>query len=150
MNIKSFISTLLNTQANDPKYADYRVVIPASSFNGGIGATPAVDIKGISFGFDWDNGRIFIHPDQKLIVDDKETQLAKKFLHRCLSSLVHSKQSGDHKSLTRNIRNHFNDILKELDIEDNMDRVIAETKELSAKARHMRKIHATRNETLEE
>jgi len=149
MNLQQFLDDI-QSRIKFSKPNEIEVVIPVGTFNGSCGPKSVVDVKSTNVGIDWDNGRYFINQSQELMIEDKETKLAKKFLHKCISALVNAKRTGDNKQLTRSIRDHFDDILKELDIEENIDKVIAETNELAAKARHVRKIHASRRETLEE
>jgi hypothetical protein len=149
MNLQQFLEDICS-RIRFSKSNEIEVVIPVGTFNGSCGPKSAVEVKSTNIGIDWDNGRYFINPGQELMIEDKETKLAKKFLHKCISALVNAKRTGDNKQLTRSIRGHFDDIIKELDIEENIDKVIAETNELAAKARHVRKLHATRKEILEE
>lgn len=36
-----------------------------------VGPTPSVGVRGVSSGFDWDNGRLLLEPDRKLKVSDR-------------------------------------------------------------------------------
>jgi len=47
---------------------DSRVVIPVTSPDAAIGGTPAVDVKDIGGGIDWNAGRLFVYPDEQLFV----------------------------------------------------------------------------------
>lgn len=48
------------------------VVILDTRF-GTIGPSPCIGVRGISEGFDWDNGKLIIHPEKRMTSVDKET-----------------------------------------------------------------------------
>lgn len=49
----------------------YKIVIPVYRV-GSVGGTPSVDVKNISIGFDWDNGKIFVNPESRLREIDRD------------------------------------------------------------------------------
>lgn len=51
---------------------DLEVYILDTKF-GGIGPSPSVKVRGVSEGFDWDSGKVLIHPEKNMTSVDKET-----------------------------------------------------------------------------
>lgn len=49
-------------QVVDSGQGDHKVVIPVSSTESFLGPQPTETISQASYGFDWDSGKIFLHP----------------------------------------------------------------------------------------
>ena len=75
MNTKELIFQLeRSTQFAKGRMDDWQVVIPVFRA-GAVGGTPSVSIRIVHAGFDWDAGKIFIQPDERLrIIDEDEIQ----------------------------------------------------------------------------
>ncbi|EIP9221040.1 hypothetical protein LT875_002487 [Salmonella enterica] len=54
------------SRVNDGPKRPVRVAIPVELPTATIGASPAVPVVNVSTGFDWDDGTLFIHPQQPL------------------------------------------------------------------------------------
>ena len=61
------VTTILERIGKDRRSEDFQLVIPVEKVRS-IGSTPAVNVKYISLGFDWDSGRIILWPEEKLRV----------------------------------------------------------------------------------
>lgn len=58
--------------------SEFRLCIPIQTTNT-VGGTPCVDIKDISAGIDWDQGKIIVWPEKDLrIVDADELKILRK------------------------------------------------------------------------
>lgn len=147
MKFQELIKRIIEIGKIDPQAENYlKVVIPAATFNGGIGGSSCVEVVNVGTGFDFDKDKLFISSKEKLYVEDEETKVAKIFFHKCLASFVNAKRENDQKYLSRLFKSHFMDCIKTLDIEQNIDKVLAETKRLHEEAARRRKvIHATRD-----
>lgn len=69
MKLSDLINIANNHRANDRD--DYDVKIVLDSY-GHIGGTKTEDVKYVSFGFDWDNGKFLITPENTLTSLTKE------------------------------------------------------------------------------
>ncbi len=66
MKLKDFESQVQLIIGSVGNNHEYELVIPVAG-EGGIGASPAASVTGISFGFDHDAGKIFIRPVEPLV-----------------------------------------------------------------------------------
>lgn len=73
----------LNKLAENPENLEKPIQV---SIYTGLATCPAVDIKSVSWGFDWGHGRLFIHPMTELI-DRKHAHVHCKFLPEFLCPL---------------------------------------------------------------
>lgn len=48
-------------------HEDEDLDVVVRTHDGGIGPTPAVGARSITPGFDWDSGRLMIHPEEELV-----------------------------------------------------------------------------------
>lgn len=60
---------MLHADSNHKNPDDIHVGIVTTQY-GSIGGTPLTEIQSIEMGFDWDNGKCLIRPQNKLVVID--------------------------------------------------------------------------------
>lgn len=65
----SELTRLCHLLAND-RYADIKVEIVIKKPFDTIGGTPSVPVKNMYMGFDWDNGKFLIYPEENLMEYD--------------------------------------------------------------------------------
>jgi hypothetical protein len=53
-----------------------------------IGGTPAVPVKSVFSGFDWDSGRLIIYPETDMVVTDKQAATVTMELQRKCDHLL--------------------------------------------------------------
>ncbi len=70
------------------KNAELKVVVPYTPPFITVGATPCVEILGASLGFDWDHGKLFLHPSKPLGVAGQEYELARTRVNEMSSKLA--------------------------------------------------------------
>ena len=63
MKVSKLVSELNKAIKRDPTVAKYEVVIPIESKSTITGATSCITIDGISCGFDWNSGKVFLVSD---------------------------------------------------------------------------------------
>lgn len=72
MNTKELIFQLERaTQFAKGRMDDWEVVIPVFRA-GAVGGTPSVSIRIVNSGIDWDKGKIFIQPEERLRIIDAD------------------------------------------------------------------------------
>lgn len=72
MNTNELILQLQRaTQFSKGRMDDWQVVIPVYQ-TGSVGGTPCVSIKIVNSGIDWDKGKIFIQPNERLRIIDAD------------------------------------------------------------------------------
>ena len=64
MTVDELIDRLQMLRMMDPKCGQNNVVIPVQG--GGFGSTPCVEVSGVYQGIDWDRGKLFLYPVNKL------------------------------------------------------------------------------------
>lgn len=62
----------LLTDLSQKGHGSDRLVLPYNPGHTSIGASPVLKITNLSAGIDWDNNRVFLHPDQPVSVLDTE------------------------------------------------------------------------------
>lgn len=65
----SELNRICNLLSND-RYADVKIEIVVKKPFGTIGGTPTVPVKNMYMGFDWDNGKFLIYPEENLMEYD--------------------------------------------------------------------------------
>lgn len=70
LQLKEIIDRIIDRK-EDYELEQLRVVIPIKSVRS-VGGTPCVDIKSVMAGFDWDNGKLMIYPEQDLSKTDHD------------------------------------------------------------------------------
>lgn len=58
-----------------PQYEDWQVVIRTSEPS--VGACSFMPARSVGFGFDWDTGKFFVYPEEKLVKKDKNDKRTK-------------------------------------------------------------------------
>jgi len=71
-DLKKLVDELMESDSKLGPYDDWTVVIPACKNFRALGPIPKVGIKGLTAGFDWQNGMIIIHPDGELQQKESE------------------------------------------------------------------------------
>lgn len=91
---------------------DLEVVIPVHKGTPSVGATPTIPVQCVGSGIDWDNGKLFFRPEDKLSVEDDFTKWAREYLNHSIDTYYGSLMTGDKKQLSRNLRYYFEQIME--------------------------------------
>ena len=84
--------------------------IPRDPGHATLGGTPAVKIKGVFNGFDWDQGRFFLVPETRLGVPDAELRKRMREAENLLGHLhmaARAGQGGDEAQRLETLREHL-------------------------------------------
>ena len=63
MKVNDLIKNLQLIITNNPKVGEWDIVVPVKNTENKLGSRASVDVVGISQGFDWNSGRVFISTD---------------------------------------------------------------------------------------
>jgi len=143
MNFEEFYKRLTNiyNSMDAASRKNTKVSIPVDRGFASVGGRQKTDIKSVSNGIDWDRGKIFVHPEERVNIVSERTKVSEKFLNDCVDSLATSKMFQDKYSkrgLTDAIKRHFQSAVDELGIEEELDKMRSETIELQKKAKEAR------------
>ena len=143
MNFEDFYKHLTDVYNNmdENRRKNTKVVIPVSLGYPTIGGKPTTDVKGTSCGFDWDNGKMFITPEDTVNIISDRTKVAEDFLSGCIDSFAISKMepsAGSKRGLTDALKRRFQKAIDILGIEEEFDKQRKITLDLQKKAKAMR------------
>lgn len=115
MKVKDLIDRL--QQMRDP---EAEVVIHIDPGYGTVGPSPTAPVIGVSGGFDWDSGKVFIDTKEKLYINLEEVRKEAGKLQKILGWYVSSKTGScgmDSKGFNRIVKQMMDDIVKEKKLE---------------------------------
>jgi len=98
---------------------DLEVCIPVSRGVPAIGPKHKVTINGHTFGFDWDNGTLFLNTSESLAINDNFTIEAKKYLQRSYESYHINSKENPNFDIAETLKKYFLKSLQNIERKSN-------------------------------
>jgi hypothetical protein len=96
---------------------EHRLVVPYDPGHSTVGGHPCVPVVAIHFGFDWDNGKVFIQPEKNLGIVGPDLEALRAQTHEVHETMAWIMMALRNKRLdpaskVRAIRSHLNEYRK--------------------------------------